>query len=40
VLATVPAELVVWSGSATWFRRNVALIHPDYAPTDPADRIV
>lgn len=37
---TVLAERVGWSGSATWFRQNVALIRPDYAPTDPADRIV
>ncbi|MGH8938832.1 MAG: IS21 family transposase [Actinomycetes bacterium] len=38
--ATVLAERVGWVGSATWFRRNVARIRPDYAPTDPADRIV
>ena len=38
--ATVLAERVGWVGSATWFRQNVALIRPDYAPTDPADRIV
>ena len=38
--ATVLAERVGWSGSATWFRQNVALVRPDYAPTDPADRIV
>jgi transposase len=38
--ATVLAERVGWSGSATWFRQNVAAIRPDYAPTDPADRIV
>jgi hypothetical protein len=38
--ATVLAERVGWSGSATWFRQNVARIRPDYAPTDPADRIV
>ena len=38
--ATVLAERVSWSGSATWFRQNVARIRPDYAPTDPADRIV
>jgi len=38
--ATVLAEQVGWTGSATWFRQNVALIRPDYAPTDPADRIV
>ena len=38
--ATVLAERVGWEGSATWFRRNVAAIRPDFAPTDPADRIV
>jgi hypothetical protein len=38
--ATVLAERVGWTGSATWFRQCVALIRPDYAPTDPADRIV
>jgi len=38
--ATVLAERVGWTGSATWFRQNVAAIRPDYAPTDPADRIV
>lgn len=38
--ATVLAERVGWSGSATWFRQNVARVRPDYAPTDPADRIV
>jgi hypothetical protein len=38
--ATVLAERVAWTGSATWFRQNVARIRPDYAPTDPADRIV
>lgn len=38
--ATVLAERVGWSGSATWFRQNVAAIRSDYAPTDPADRIV
>jgi transposase len=38
--ATVLAERVSWTGSATWFRQNVARIRPDYAPTDPADRIV
>ena len=38
--ATVLGERVGWTGSATWFRQNVAAIRPDYAPTDPADRIV
>jgi hypothetical protein len=38
--ATVLAERVGWTGSATWFRQSVALVRPDYAPKDPADRIV
>jgi len=38
--ATVLAERVGWTGSASWFRQNVAAIRPEYAPTDPADRIV
>lgn len=38
--ATVLSERVGWTGSASWFRQNVAAIRPDYAPTDPADRIV
>jgi transposase len=38
--ATVLAERVGWTGSVSWFRQNVARIRPDYAPTDPADRIV
>ena len=38
--ATVLAERVSWTGSASWFRQNVAAIRPEYAPTDPADRIV
>lgn len=38
--ATVLAERVGWPGSATWFRQRVAQLRPDYAPTDPADRIV
>jgi hypothetical protein len=38
--ATVLAERVGWTGSATWFRQNVARIRPEYVPTDPADRIV
>jgi len=38
--ATVIAERVGWSGSPSWFRKKVALLRPEYAPTDPADRIV
>ena len=38
--ATVLAERVGWTDSASWFRQHVADIRPEYAPTDPADRIV
>jgi len=38
--ATVLAERVGWTGAASWFRQNVAAIRPEYAPADPADRIV
>ena len=38
--ATVLAERVGWTGSASWFRVNVAAIRSEYAPSDPADRIV
>ncbi len=38
--ATVLAERVGWPGSASYFRQHVALIRPDYAPKDPADRII
>lgn len=38
--ATVIAERVAWSGSPSWFRKKVALLRPEYAPADPADRIV
>ncbi len=37
--ATVLAERVGWSGSPSWFRKRVALIRPEYARKDPADRI-
>lgn len=37
--ATVIAERVGWAGSASWLRKRVALIRPEYAPADPADRI-
>jgi hypothetical protein len=38
--ATVLAERVGWTGSASWFRQNIAAIRSEYTPTDPADRIV
>jgi len=38
--ATVLAERVGWTGAPSWFRQNVAAIRADYAPADPADRIV
>lgn len=38
--ATVLAERVGWTGSASWFREHVAAIRPEYAPSDPADRIL
>lgn len=37
--ATVLAERVGWPGSASWFRKKVALLRVEYAPKDPADRI-
>ena len=38
--ATVLAERVGWEGSPSWFRKKVALLRPEHAPTDPADRII
>jgi len=37
--ATVLAERVGWSGSASWFRKQIALLRPQYAPKDPTDRL-
>jgi transcriptional regulator with XRE-family HTH domain len=37
--ATVVVERVGWSGSESWFRKRVALIRPEYASKDPADRL-
>lgn len=37
--STVIAERIGWTGSASWFRKRVALIRPEYVPADPADRI-
>ena len=38
--ATVLAERVGWTRSSSWFRGEVARIRPEYAPVDPADRLV
>jgi hypothetical protein len=38
--AATLAERVGWSGSASLFRAKVAAIRPEYAPPDPADRLV
>jgi transposase len=37
--ATVLAERVGWSGSASWFRENVARLRPEQRRPDPADRL-
>jgi transposase len=37
--ASVIAERVGWTGSSSWFRKNVAELRPELAPKDPADRI-
>ena len=37
--ATVIAERVGWSGSPSWFRKRVAVLRPEFAPRDPADRL-
>jgi transposase len=37
--ATVIAERIGWSGSASWLRERVAVLRPEYAPADPADRL-
>jgi hypothetical protein len=37
--ATVIAERIGWSGSMSWLRERVAVIRPQYAPADPADRL-
>jgi hypothetical protein len=38
--ATVLAERVGWTGSASWFRENVARLRPEQRRPDPADRLV
>jgi IS30 family transposase len=37
--ASVIAERVQWVGSASWFRKRVALLRPESVPKDPADRL-
>jgi hypothetical protein len=37
--ATVIAERVGWTGSATWFRDNVRRLRPEHRRPDPADRL-
>lgn len=37
--ASVIAERLGWPGSESWFRKRVALLRPEYAPKDPADRL-
>lgn len=37
--ATVLAERVRWTGSASWFRENVARIRPEYVMADLVDLI-
>jgi transposase len=37
--ACVIAERVGWPGSPSWFRKKIAVLRPEYAPKDPADRI-
>ncbi len=37
--AVVIAERVGWTGSITWFRRNVKRLRPEHRRVDPADRL-
>ena len=37
--ATVLAERVGWTRSASWFRKQVAVLRPQYTPKDPAGRL-
>jgi hypothetical protein len=37
--ATVIAERTGWTGSPSWFRKRVAVLRPEFAPRDPADRL-
>lgn len=38
--ATVLAERVGWTGSASWFRENVARLRPEQRLVDPVDRLL
>lgn len=37
--ASVIAERIGWEGAVSWLRKKVALLRPEYAPKDPADRL-
>ena len=37
---SVVAERVGWTGSISWLRENIARLRPEYAPADPADRLM
>ncbi|WP_328813987.1 IS21 family transposase [Rhodococcus sp. NBC_00297] len=37
---TVIAERIGWRGGRSWLSENVARVRPEYAPADPADRLV
>lgn len=38
--ASVIADRVGWTGSSSWFRKNVARLRPEHRRVDPADRLV
>ena len=38
--ASVIAERIGWTGSISWLRENIARLRPEYAPADPADRLM
>lgn len=37
--AKVIAQRVGWTGSDSWFRKNIARIRPEYVPADPVDTL-